>query len=153
MSYAERSILVSDGEVGEEKDGRYFISGKWRSWSCMAPLVKKPTFCEPLESRILFAPLSALPILASRPSAPVTVHLDFDGTPPFEFNDSTDLWASGPAPGNSDPIPAFTIDANANDFTQGELDSIVTVWQHVSEKFSPFDINVTTVPPPNYNDG
>jgi len=97
--------------------------------------------------------LSSLPLLSSRPGAPVTVHLDFDGTPAFEFDDADDQWASGPALGDSDPIPAFSIDPNVNDYTQGELDGILAIWQHVSEKFSPFDINVTTVAPASYPDG
>lgn len=105
---------------------------------------------ERLEDRCMLALIP--PTLNSLVGAPVTIHLDFDGTPALLFQPSQNLWASGPAPGNSDPVPAFSIDANVNDFSQAELNGITAIWQHVAEKFSPFNINVTTVAPPNYND-
>jgi hypothetical protein len=41
--------------------------------------------------------------------------------------------------------PAFDRDGNANDFSPSELTAINQIWQRVSEKYSPFNINVTTV--------
>ncbi|WP_428939152.1 zinc-dependent metalloprotease family protein [Fontivita pretiosa] len=99
-------------------------------------------------------PLSTLPQLSSRPGAPVTVWLDFDGTPAFDWaGGGGNRRVHGPAAGTDDPVPAFSLDANTNDYTQGELDAIDLIWRQVSEKFSPFNINVTTVAPPNLNDG
>src|SRR5262249_1701188 len=109
--------------------------------------------CEALERRTLLAPLSSLPLLSSRPGAPVTIHLDFDGVGAFVFQNEPKVWASGPMPGETEPIPAFTIDGNANDYTTAEITAINQIWQHVSEKYSPFDINVTTIAPSDYPDG
>ncbi|MCO6042750.1 hypothetical protein NG895_02410 [Aeoliella sp. ICT_H6.2] len=103
---------------------------------------------ESLEDRRLLALIP--PALSSLPGAPVTIHIDFDGNPAFEW--APGVFASGPAAGNSDPIPAFSIDGNVNDFSQAELDGMTAIWQHVAEKYSPFNINVTTIAPPNYND-
>jgi hypothetical protein len=64
------------------------------------------------------------------------VFLDFDG------NDTADY---GPYhPGHT---PAYSTDADVNNFSQQELDNIVEIWKGVSEKYSPFNLNVTTVDP------
>ncbi|MCA9259127.1 MAG: hypothetical protein KDA61_08005, partial [Planctomycetales bacterium] len=91
------------------------------------------------------------PALASLPGAAVTLYIDFDGAPAFER--SSHQWASGPAPGDNDPIPAFSIDSDATDFSDAELDAIISIWRYTSEKYSPFEINVTTLEPLNLNDG
>lgn len=96
-----------------------------------------------------------VPLLSSLPGAPVTIHLDFDGVSAFVFDNNADpkLWASGPMAGDSDPIPAFSIDADLLNYSNAEISAISQIWQHVSEKFSPFNINVTTIAPTDYFDG
>src|SRR5438045_954509 len=47
--------------------------------------------------------------------------------------------------------PAYDIDNDATSFNATELDVIHKVWQRVAEKYSPFNINVTTVDPGNIN--
>lgn len=106
---------------------------------------------EPLEARWMLD--LNVPLLSSLPGAPVTVHLDFDGTPAFLFDSVKDQWASGPLEGDDDPIPAFSLDSDVLNFSAGEISAISQIWQHVSEKFSPFNINVTTVVPPGYFNG
>ncbi len=109
---------------------------------------------EALEDRQMLT--LSVPLLSSLPGAPVTIHLDFDGTPAFEFIDSEDEWASGPLPGDSDPIPAFSLDNDFLNYNSNEIAAIDGIWQYVSEIYSPFNINVTTdasVPPVGYPDG
>jgi hypothetical protein len=95
-------------------------------------------------------PLSDLPRYSSNPGAPVTLFIDFDGTPAFTWqgvrNPATNAEWQVPA------TPAFTIDANANDFTNAELDAIGDIYVHVAEKYSMFNVNVTTIDPGNRND-
>src|SRR5262249_39954078 len=42
--------------------------------------------------------------------------------------------------------PAYDIDGHPDSFTQQELDNIYQIWSSVSEKFSPFNVDVTTDP-------
>jgi hypothetical protein len=114
-------------------------------------LRKAPTACrlgyERLEERRLLAFI--VPDFNSRLGAPKTLHLDFNGSSPFDWHDTR---AHG-AGDDDNLIPAFSIDGNVFDFSQPELDAIEAIYKQVAEKFSPFNINVTTVAPPNYNDG
>lgn len=86
-------------------------------------------------------PLTDIPVLNSNPSAFAKLYLDFDGDPPSNWS------------GSSVPVtPAYDQDNNVDTFSDGELNSIKQIWQRVSEKYSPFKINVTTVLPSNFND-
>ena len=46
--------------------------------------------------------------------------------------------------------PAYDLDSDATSYSQGELNGIREVWARVSEKYSPFDVNITTVDPGDY---
>jgi len=81
-------------------------------------------------------PLSAAPQLNSRPGAKATLYLDFTG-------DSTSEW-EGETPGAT---PAFDLDGHPDSFTYAELASIQDIFDRVAEKFSPFNLNMTTVEP------
>jgi hypothetical protein len=76
----------------------------------------------------------------SRPGAPYTIYLDFGG---FAFNGN---WG-GNASYTPGTTPAYTVDGDASTFTQTELDNIRIMWSRVAEKYSGFNINVTTVDP------
>jgi hypothetical protein len=76
----------------------------------------------------------------SRPGAPYTIYLDFGG---FAFNGN---WGNNASytPGTT---PAYTVDGDASTFTPTELNNIQIMWSRVAEKYSAFNINVTTVDP------
>lgn len=77
--------------------------------------------------------------LASRPSAPITVYLDFTG-----HTVSGTAWNANYGPAViSVPSPTTTPGV----FTQNDLDEIVEVWSRVAEDFAAFDVNVTTAEP------
>src|SRR5688572_5272490 len=80
------------------------------------------------------ASLSSLPALSSRPLAAAKLHLDFDG-------DVTTSWGAY-APGTT---PAYDQDGDATTFSDGEMTSIRDIWARVAEKYSPFNLDVTTV--------
>lgn len=74
-------------------------------------------------------PLTTLPAFSSRPAAPVKLYLDFNGDP-YDHN-----------------TPAFDQDGDVATFSTAERAAIEEIWSRVAEKYSPFDINVTTVDP------
>ena len=85
-------------------------------------------------------PLSSVPQLSSLPNAFAKLYLDFDG-------DSRSSWGSY-QPGNT---PAFDTDGDATTYSASELSAIQEIWSRVAEKYSPFNIDVTTINPGNIN--
>jgi hypothetical protein len=84
-------------------------------------------------------PLSSVPQLSSHPSSTVKLYLDFSGAP-------AQPWGSF----NTTDTPAYDTDGDATTFSETELAQINEVWARVAEKYSPFNIDVTTVDPGNY---
>jgi hypothetical protein len=79
---------------------------------------------------------------SSLPGAPATLYLQFGGD-----SRGTTIWDTY-TPGNT---PAYDVDGNAGSFSTQELSNIDQIWARVAEKYSPFNINVTTVDPGVYN--
>lgn len=82
------------------------------------------------------AATSGLPALHSDPVAPATIYLDFNGASSTSWNNQT-----VPA------TPAYDTDGNPANFSAGEIGNIRQIWQRVAEKFSPFNLDVTTEDP------
>jgi len=76
-------------------------------------------------------PLSQLPKLSSLPGAPATLFMDFDGS-------------------SADSLVPFSRDSDRTTFNDAEVAEIREIFDRVSEFFSPFKINVTTVDPKSY---
>jgi hypothetical protein len=86
--------------------------------------------------------IPAVPAYSSNTGAAATLYLDFNGH--FEAQ-----WGS-----HSNAVtPVFSRDADTTTFSSSELATIKQVWQRVSEDFAPFNINVTTVNPGNFDNG
>src|SRR5262245_19546730 len=85
------------------------------------------------------------PALSSRPGAAYTLYLDFSG---FNFSGKWAVTPANPAgqgtPGNR---PAYDTDGDATTFTNAEISKIKECWARTAEKYSPFNVNVTTVDP------
>jgi hypothetical protein len=92
------------------------------------------------------APIANVPAYNSRAGAFRKIYLDFNGHGAFSWTNNEKTW-------NVSATPAFTIDGNANDFNTFELQAIRDLHSWVAEKFSPFNVNVTTVDPGNTNNG
>ena len=88
-----------------------------------------------------FFPLGAIPVLNSLPGAAASIYLDFDGhVDPTWLNFSNVV------------TPVFDRDGNPGTFSTAEIDEMKLVWEVVAEDYAPFNINVTTVPPPSFGD-
>ena len=94
---------------------------------------------ESLEDRLVMD--ASIPVLHSFADAPVKLYLDFDGH--FEED-----WGSYDNVG----VPTFDIDDNPESFA-AESALIEEIWQHVSEDFAPFNIDVTTEDPGDFSNG
>lgn len=86
------------------------------------------------------SPLTSIPVLNSDPGATATLYLDFHG-------EGSQPWGGTTVPAT----PAYTADADATTFSGQELANIAEIWSRVSEAYSPFNINVTTVDPGSWN--
>lgn len=92
---------------------------------------------EPCEPRVLLASLDEVPNLHGLPGATAKLFLDFNGDGPFNNWLGTDVPAT----------PAFSLDSDKQNFSTAELSAINDIWERVSEKYSPFNIDVTTQDP------
>jgi hypothetical protein len=110
------------------------LCGKPGTHTLPAPSVHGGELLQPITTA--GGPLSVPPI-SSRPAARAKLYLDFDG-------DYTSSWINY-SPGTT---TAYTADADPTTFTPTELSNIQKIWSGIAEKYSPFDIDVTTVAPP-----
>jgi hypothetical protein len=78
--------------------------------------------------------------LHSNPNAKHTIYLDFDGHTTINTG-----WNSVTHP--TIISPAFDTDGNTASFSVSELQTILGIWQRVTEDFAPFEVNVTTEAP------
>lgn len=130
-------ILTEDDSAILDKDGRLYY---------VEPVPDPPVGdSEPQRSAVVTpsAVSVAVPQLHSR-SSTHKIYLDFDGV----VLPSTSAWSTAA----QNPIPAdtytgFTLDGDPSEFNQAEIDYIQVVWKFMAEKYSPFDIDVTTVDP------
>ena len=129
MSQLFRSGSASLGDVWTSLDAAP-TSRHRRRIDSGCELAQEPCGLESLESRLLLAavPISSPPALHSLPGAQASIYLDFNGD-------------SG---SNNGP---FSRDSNKTTFSDQEQADIKTIWRIVAEKFSPFNIDVTTVAP------
>jgi hypothetical protein len=98
---------------------------------------------ESLERRTLFSiPVAGgVPLLSSNPAATAKLYLDFDG-------DKAAAWNTYSVPST----PAYDVDGDVTAFNDAELANIRQIWARVAEKFSPFNLDVTTVDPGAFAD-
>ena len=79
--------------------------------------------------------------LHSRPAAKRTIYLNFVGA-----TLTNTAWNSSTQP-TITAMP-FDLDGVPYSFSNGELERIQYIWKRVAEDYSPFDVDVTTEPPP-----
>ena len=85
------------------------------------------------------ATIAGLPQLSSKPGAPATIFLDFDGHTEI-------IWGSY----YNVVTKVYSQDSNLSSFSSTEVASIQEIWARVAEDYAPFNINVTTVQPSSF---
>jgi hypothetical protein len=85
-------------------------------------------------------PLSSLPTPLNANTK--TLFLDFNGDFTASFGPYSNI-----------TTPAYDIDGDTSSFSTQEYANIEKIWSGVAEKYSPFNLNVTTVDPGNRNTG
>ena len=100
--------------------------------------VTSPLTTDPLSP--LLEPYDQTFKLHSRPGAKRTIYLNFVGA-----TLTNTAWNSG---GNTITAMPFDLDGVPYSFSNGELERIQYIWKRVAEDYSPFDVDVTTEPPP-----
>ncbi len=132
-----RQMLLQDRLLKIDQRGRLFVEDE---------LLAPPPAAEPAStdtSGLLdgtLAPLDQTFLLHSRPGAKRTVYLNFRGA-----TLTNTAWNGS---GGSITALPFDIDGIPYSFSTTELQRVQGVWQRVAEDFAPFDVDVTTEPPP-----
>lgn len=126
-------LLQSDHTAWLGQDGRLFYKE-----AAAAPAQAAGT------TEIAAATLPAAQTFAlhSLPGSAHTIFLDFDGA-----DVSGTYWNTSSLAMPSRFYTGFTLDSDPTTFTPDELAYIQEVWQIVAEKYSPFDVDVTTQDP------
>jgi hypothetical protein len=91
-------------------------------------------------------PLSCVPALSSKPGAPYTVYLDFDGAGTTSLTSYTNIPPS-PAYETCTYNGSSTACYDLTTFSTAELSNINEIFSRIAEKYIPFNINVTTIDP------
>lgn len=131
-----------DGPLHDESLAQHWVDG--RSYDFYSDPLPPPDLETDESSSVVsraLHPLSSLPQLNSNLDAPVTFYLDFNG-----HNQGT--WVNY----NNVSTPVFDIDGNPTTYSDQELERITRIWQRVSEDYSPFNVNVSTVEPLSFDD-
>jgi PKD domain len=130
-----RAMLLKDRTLKVDGRGRLFVEEELE-----APL---KSFAAPTGSagalNGTLAPLDQTFLLHSRPGAKRTIYLNFRGA---TLNNTA--WNSG----GTINAPPFDLDGIPYSFSTAELQRIQYIWQRVVEDYAPFDVDVTTEPPP-----
>src|SRR5688572_28154957 len=87
--------------------------------------------------------------LSSKPGAPVTLFLDFNGHFQHENVGGLDIPIVGGHIGgwSNFELPAYDRDGNPLTYSPQEQEEIHFIWSVVAEDYAPFNVNVTTVDP------
>jgi hypothetical protein len=87
---------------------------------------------------------------ASKPDAPATLYLDFDGHFQVErvgMDEYQDWLVPGDHGWDHISTTPFDRDNDPNRYSPDEQEKIQTIWASVAEDYAPFNINVTTINP------
>jgi PKD repeat protein len=131
-----RSLLLRDRRLKIDQRGRLFVE---EELDAPLPATPAPSAASGTISGAL-APLDQTFLLHSRPGAARTIYLNFRGAQlsGTAWNGSTTTLTALP----------FDTDGLPYSFTTAELERIQYIWQRVVEDYAPFDVDVTTEPPP-----
>ncbi|HEX2973421.1 MAG TPA: fibronectin type III domain-containing protein [Tepidisphaeraceae bacterium] len=142
QSHAECSLLESRVFLDASPLSEEYSEQQWHveydAAADIAPLVQATSAVDLglATSGTALSALSAIPVLNSKPDATAQIYLDFDGDAASSWGEYS-VWET----------PAYDRDGDETTFSSSELAAIEEIWARVAEKYSPFNINVTTVNP------
>ena len=131
-------LLKDDRTLWLDAKGRLFVEDD----APILGLEPSPENASTLDTSI---PLTETFLLHSKPGSSKVIYLDFNG----HLIPANSAWASSYNAGNAINAPAFSTDADLNNFSNSELQIIQNVWRLVAEDFAAFDVDVTTEEPPS----
>jgi len=137
VSAAEAQTVATDGTAVLDDDGQLYYVDPAPEPPAGLPAPRRSQSTTTQQAGL------AIPALHSRPVSTHVIFLDFDGTTLSASN----AWVTSAV----DPMSAgaksgFTLDGSA-DFNAEEIAYIQKVWAIVAEKFTAYDVDVTTVDP------
>ena len=94
--------------------------------------------------------INSPPLLSSRPEANISIYLDFNG----EDVEGT-VWNQNPSPPYAFDNPTvyncrpYDKDGDESTFSVSEQNDIEYIWKEVCEDFAGFNVNITTIKPPD----
>ncbi len=110
---------------------------------------------EHLEERVVATahPLSDLPILHSNPGAPFRLYLDFTGHTQNDTGRSKYQNVTTPVFNHELSAGSRNVITPIDTFSDDDLKHIKEIWRRVAEDYDPFNVDVTTQDPGNYEIG
>jgi PKD repeat protein len=131
-----RTLLLRDRTLKIDQRGRLFVEEE-----LTVPLPATPAASATSTSlNGALLPLDQTFLLHSRPGAKRTIYLNFRGA-----QLSNTAWNGGTTTLTALP---FDLDGIPYSNSAAELERMQYIWQRVAEDFAPFDVDVTTEPPP-----
>lgn len=134
---ALKEVLREDPSAWIGPDGQMFYVEKADPQAAEAATAGT----EPTAAAAASYPTSQTFSLHSRPSSTHTIFLDFDGAT------VSGTWWNAKRGMPAQFYTGFTLDGDPSTFTANEHTYIQQVWQIVSEKYAPFDVDITTEDP------
>lgn len=137
-----RQRLLRDEGLRLARTGHLLRLSAGPGASATTPFAAPAFTLSPAAARAI--PLDETFRLHSKPDAPKTIYLNFEGA--MLYAEEHLLVALLDPMATELVVPPFSIDGDAT-FSDAERRMVQEVWQRVAEDFSPFDVDVTTEPP------
>ncbi len=125
------ALCLKDHDLRIDPTGRLL-------YVCEGAVAQSPTALDGGTEALLSYPAAQTFLLHSKPHASRVIHLDFDG-----HTTSGTSWKGGA----TFTSPPYSTDSSSA-FNTTELANIQEIWKRVSEDYAPWDVDVTTEPPP-----
>ncbi len=131
-------LLKQDKTLRLDTRARLFVADDAPDFGLVTSFLENPSA---LNTSI---PLAETFFLHSNPGSSKVIYLDFNG----HIIPANSAWADSYNNGAEIHAPAFSTDADLDNFSNSELQIIQDVWRLVAEDFAAFDVDVTTEEPP-----
>jgi hypothetical protein len=136
------NVLDTDSTAHLDRDGRLYYEEPAPQIAMSATAAEAATAA--VRPAIPAVDVATVPALHSRATSTHKIFLDFDGATVSSSSAWTQATTNKLTPGT---YGGFDLDGDASTYSPAEVAYIEKVWRIVSEKYSPYDVDVTTVDP------